>query len=67
MEALGAYSLAGAWVEGTEARKGSIRPGKLADLVLVDADPTVVAPQALLEIKAVLTLVGGQVAWEGDF
>ncbi|MCH7621894.1 MAG: amidohydrolase [Chloroflexi bacterium] len=67
VEALRAYSWGGAWVEGNEARKGSIRPGKLADLVLVDADPTGVDPQAWLGIRAVLTLVGGRVTWEGDF
>ena len=67
VEALRAYSWGGAWVEGNEARKGSIRPGKLADLVLVDADPSGVDAQALLGIKAVLTLVGGRVAWEGNF
>ena len=67
VEALRAYSWGGAWVEGNEARKGSIRPGKLADLVLVDADPTESDPQTLLGIRAVLTLVGGRVAWEGDF
>ena len=67
VEALRAYSSGGAWVEGNEARKGSIRPGKLADLVLVGADPTRVDPQAMLGVKAVLTLVGGRVAWEGDF
>ena len=67
VEALQAYSGGGAWVEGNEARKGSIRPGKLADLVLVDADPTTVDPQALLGIRAVLTLVGGRVVWEGNF
>ncbi len=47
--------------------RGSIKPGKLADLVLVDADPTTVDPQALLGIRAVLTLVGGRVVWEGNF
>ena len=67
VEALRAYSWGGAWVEGNEARTGSIRPGKLADLVLVDTDPTGVDRQALLRIRAVLTLVGGRVAWEGDF
>ena len=65
VEALRAYSWGGAWVEGNEARKGSIKAGKLADLVLVDADPTEVDPQAWLKIKAVLTLVGGRIAWEG--
>jgi len=65
VEALRAYSWGGAWVEGNEARKGSIKAGKLADLVLVDADPTEVDPQVWLKIKAVLTLVGGRIAWEG--
>ena len=67
VEALRAYSQGGAWVEGNEAREGSMRPGKVADLVLVDADPTSVDSQALLGIRAVLTLVGGRVVWEGDF
>ena len=52
VEALRAYSWGGAWVEGNEARKGSIRPGKLADLALVDADPTRVDPQAMLRVSA---------------
>ena len=65
VDALRACSWGGAWAEGNEARKGSIRPGKFADLVLVDADPTGVAPQAWLGIRAVLTLVGGRVTWEG--
>ena len=67
VEALRAYSWGGAWVEGNEARKGSIKPGKLADLVLVDADPTGLDPHSCLGIRAVLTLVGGRVIWEGDF
>jgi predicted amidohydrolase YtcJ len=67
VEALRAYSWGGAWVEGNEARKGSIGPGKLADLVLVEADHTEVDPQAWLGIRAVLTLIGGRVVWEGDF
>ena len=67
MQALRACSWGGAWAEGNEARKGSIKPGKLADLVLVDADPTGVDPQTWLGIRAVLTLVGGRVAWEGNF
>ena len=58
VDALRAYSRGGAWVEGHEARKGSIRPGKLADLVLVDTDPTGVDPQTWLRIRAVLTLIG---------
>ena len=67
LEALRAYSWGGAWAEGNEASKGSIKPGKSDDLVLVDADPTGVGPKDLLEIRAVLTLIGGKVVWEAKF
>ena len=63
--ALRMYTLSGAEAEGTQTDKGSITPGKLADLVLVDADPLTVDPEGLKDIKAKLTIVGGRVAWEG--
>jgi len=63
--ALRMYTLSGAESEGTQADKGSITPGKLADLVLVDADPLTVDPESLKDIKAGMTLVGGKVVWEG--
>ncbi len=64
--ALRMYTRAGAWAEGSEARKGSIRAGKLADLVLVDADPTQVLPVEMLKIRGVLTVLGGRVVWGSD-
>ncbi len=64
--ALRMYSIAGAYAEGTEDSKGSIRPGKLADLVLLDRDPTATDPEALKDIHPVLTLLGGRVVWEAD-
>lgn len=64
-EALEMYTAAGAYAEGSEGRKGTISPGKLADLVLLDADPTAVATSQLKDIRAVLTIVGGQVVWDG--
>jgi predicted amidohydrolase YtcJ len=63
--ALRMYSLSGAELEGTAQGKGSISPGKLADLVLVDANPLTVAPEDLKDIKAKMTMVGGRVVWEG--
>ena len=63
--ALRMNTLGGAWAEGTQGRKGTIRPGKLADLVLLDGDPIRMDPNRLKDIRAVLTVVGGQVAWEG--
>ncbi len=58
------YTIGGAYAEGTEQVKGSIQAGKLADLILVDADPTLVSEGALKDIKTVLTIIGGKVVWE---
>lgn len=64
-EALRMYTAAGADAEGTGHRKGTIQPGKLADMVLLDADPISADPDQLKEIRAVLTVLGGEVVWEG--
>ena len=61
--ALHMYTLGAAYVEGTQGLKGSIEPGKFADLVLVDNDPTALAPSRLNGIRAVFTIVGGRVVW----
>ncbi|MCI0902835.1 MAG: amidohydrolase [Chloroflexi bacterium] len=63
--ALRMYTLSGAELEGTAEDKGSISPGKLADLVLVDANPLTVDPEGLKDIKAMMTIIGGRVVWEG--
>lgn len=63
--ALRMYTIAGAYADGTHDVKGTVRPGKLADLVLVDQDPTKVDPETLRDIRPILTMVGGRVAWEG--
>ena len=64
MDALRCYTLGPAYAEGTEDLKGSIRAGKFADLVLLDSDPTTTGPEQLKEIKAVMTMIGGRIAWE---
>ena len=62
--ALRMYTAAAAEAEGTAGVKGSISVGKLADLVLVDADPPKVDPAQLKDIKPVMTIVGGKMAWQ---
>ena len=62
--ALRMYTIAGAYAEGTQDWKGSIRPGKLADLALLDQDPTAADPASLKDVRPVMTIVGGRVAWE---
>ncbi|MDA1127871.1 MAG: amidohydrolase [Chloroflexi bacterium] len=63
--ALRMYTLSGAESEGTQVDKGSISPGKLADLLLVDTDPLAIDPEGLKDIKTKMTIIGGMVVWEG--
>ena len=44
---------------------GSIAMGKRADLALLDRDPTAIDPEEIRETKALMTVVGGRVVWEG--
>ena len=62
-EALRMYTLAAAKAEGTSRYKGSIAPGKLADMVLVDTNPLTAAPTDLQKVKAVMTITGGASTW----
>jgi predicted amidohydrolase YtcJ len=43
-----------------DANRGTLAPGKQADLVVLSEDPTVVPPERLLQMKVVLTVLGGQ-------
>jgi predicted amidohydrolase YtcJ len=59
-QALKAITLDGAYQYFEEARKGSIEVGKLADLVVLDANPLTVDPMAIKDIKVVATYKEGQ-------
>jgi predicted amidohydrolase YtcJ len=47
-----------------EETRGSIGPGKVADLVLLSDDPTRVAPEDIKDIKVEMTVIGGEIVWE---
>lgn len=60
MEAIKAVTLNAAYQYGEQAQKGSITPGKLADLIILDRDPLKVAPMDIKDIKVVETLKEGR-------
>ena len=63
-DAISAYTLNGAYLEGTEDYKGSIEPGKLADMVLVDKEILSIDPLKIIETKVLMTIVGGDVVYK---
>lgn len=62
-DALRAYTLGGAYAEFSEQEKGSLKVGKLADLVMVSQDIFQVPVDDLPKTKVLLTMVGGQVRY----
>jgi len=59
-EALYATCVAPAWLEHAEARRGTLRPGKLADLVILNRDPLACPPEELASLRVEATMVGGR-------
>lgn len=62
--ALAMYTTGAAFSAYEEDIKGSITPGKLADLVVLTDDPLKVPPERIKEIWVVMTIIGGKVVWE---
>ncbi len=60
LEALKAQTINVAQQYGEQASKGSLEPGKLADLVILDKNPLTVEPTAIKEIKVVETIKEGK-------
>jgi len=51
-------------VAESEKDKGSLEPGKLADLAVLSQDIFTIPPQDLPKTESVLTLVGGRVVYD---
>ena len=63
-EAMKIYTINGAYASFEENIKGSIEVGKLADLVVLGADPTQVDPMTIKDIPVEQTIVGGRTVYE---
>ncbi len=63
-EALLSYTIWNAWAAFEEKEKGSLTPGKLADIVVLSKDLLRCAPEEMLEAKVLKTVVGGRIQYE---
>ena len=63
MEALNAYCVEGAYAEFKEDRKGRIKEGYLADIVVLNGDIEAAAPGELQMIKPTTTICGGRISF----
>jgi predicted amidohydrolase YtcJ len=64
MEALKMWTINGAYLMFAEKEKGSIEPGKLADLVVISTDYAKCPEADIKEIEALRTVVGGKIVYD---
>lgn len=63
-EAIEAYTLSAAFAAFDEEIKGSITPGKLADMVVLSQDILTIPANAIVNTEVLYTIVGGKVVFE---
>jgi predicted amidohydrolase YtcJ len=65
-EALRFYTIDNARLHSEERDKGTIEPGKLADLILVDRDPLTCPDDDLRTTRVLWTMVGGKLVYQAE-
>jgi predicted amidohydrolase YtcJ len=63
-EALAGYTRNGAYAEFAEGIKGTVTPGKLADLVVLDRNILKVPPEQIADARVKLTILDGEIIFE---
>jgi predicted amidohydrolase YtcJ len=63
-EAVRAYTVGSAYAEFAEQLKGTITPGKLADLVILSQDIFKIDPVEIEKVRVQTTIMGGRVVYE---
>jgi predicted amidohydrolase YtcJ len=63
-EAIEAYTMGSAYAEFQDTMKGSITPGKLADMVLLSDDVLSIDPVKIRDVKVLKTWVGGKLVYD---
>jgi predicted amidohydrolase YtcJ len=64
--AIRAYTINGAYANFVEQNRGSITPGKYADLVIVSDDLFKIPADKIKDAKVVWTMVGGKEVWKAE-
>ncbi len=63
-QAVRAYTIGAAYASGEAHLKGSLAPGKLADLAVLSRDPFRIAPMEILDIRVDMTIFDGTLVYE---
>ena len=66
MEALRSYTIQNAFAAFEEDIKGTLSPGKLADITVLTKDITTVPDEDITQTKVAYTIIGGKVVYESD-
>lgn len=64
--ALQMYTRMAAQATFEETVKGTITPGKLADLVVLNGNPIHLSPDELKSVKVEMTIIGGEIVWKRE-
>jgi len=65
-EAVKAYTYGAAYAEGEEQVKGTLEPGKLADIIVLAEDIFSIDPIRIQDVKVDSTYLGGQLIYQRD-
>lgn len=63
-EAVRGYTLTGAYMNFDEAKKGSLEPGKFADMIVLSEDILTIDPAQIMDIEIEQTWLGGELVYE---
>jgi len=63
-EAFAMHTTTASWVGFEENDKGTLEPGKLADIAVLADDPFAIAPEKIRELKVEMTIVGGEIKYQ---
>ena len=64
VQALAGYTSGSAWAAHEDAVKGTLEPGMLADVVVLDRDLLAAPPSEIVSVAVQATILGGQVVYD---